>query len=46
MLLFQHYKPFFYSLPHMTQHPKEMGYKWIEGTNEKKENSISLSERE
>lgn len=27
---------FFYLLPHMTQHPKEVGYKWIEGTNEEK----------
>lgn len=29
----------------MTQHPEEVGYKWIEGTNDKK-NSISESESE
>lgn len=36
MLVFRHYKPFFYSHPHMTQHSKEIGCKRIEGRNEEK----------
>lgn len=36
----------FFYFPHMTQHPEEVGYKWIEGTNDKKTALVSQRVRD